>query len=308
MVDDLLGGLVEQPLLYGGQLLQLGLVVTAVSRQCLLLLLLRWWHQQWHVVGECTAGLVIERVDVDDRGGLDIGSSVILCRGALHHEAVEQLGYVVHAGGVRRREGVTIGGSERRRAQADELGDLISRSWCAAGWAPVAVLGEGHHVIVMAISMAAGGGGGYYRRYDGRFGGRRWWREDGADGLLLLKLLLEVGVPVVLDVVVGSLREVRSNGGPPVAEQGLEVDDDAFLVGGEVAAADAGAEVVGPAEAAALAAAHEARVDGHGAPVAGAVLLDVGHQDDVLLRRPWPLLDPHLVAARRPAHRRRSGH
>jgi len=80
------------------------------------------------------------------------------------------------------------------------------------------------------------------------------------------------------------------------------VDDDAFLVGSEVAAADAGAEVVGPAEAAALAAAHEAGVDGHGAPVAGAVLLDVGHQDDVLLRRPWPLLDAHLVAARRPPH------
>ena len=80
------------------------------------------------------------------------------------------------------------------------------------------------------------------------------------------------------------------------------MDDDAFLVGCEVAAADAGAEVVGPAEAAALAAAHEAGVDGHGAPVAGAVLLDVGHQDDVLLRRPWPLLDAHLVAARRPPH------
>ena len=84
------------------------------------------------------------------------------------------------------------------------------------------------------------------------------------------------------------------------------MDDDAFLVGSEVAAADAGAEVVGPAEAAALAAAHEAGVDGHGAPVAGAVLLDVGHQDDVLLRRPWPLLDAHLVAARRPPHSRSS--
>jgi dienelactone hydrolase len=80
------------------------------------------------------------------------------------------------------------------------------------------------------------------------------------------------------------------------------VDDDAFLVGCEVAAPDAGAEVVGPSEAAALAAAHEAGVDGHGPPVAGAVLLDVGDEDDVLLRRPWTLLDPHLVAARRPPH------
>ena len=80
------------------------------------------------------------------------------------------------------------------------------------------------------------------------------------------------------------------------------MDDDAFLVGGEVAAADAGAEVVGPAEAAALAAAHEAGVDGHGAPVAGAVLLDVGDEHEVLLGRPRPLLHSHLVAARRPPH------
>jgi hypothetical protein len=88
----------------------------------------------------------------------------------------------------------------------------------------------------------------------------------------------------------------------PVAEQELEVDDDGFFVGCEVAAPDAGAEVVGPSEAAALAEAHEAGVDGHGPPVAGAVLLDVGDEDDVLLGRPWTLLDPHLVAARRTPH------
>lgn len=41
---------------------------------------------------------------------------------------------------------------------------------------------------------------------------------------------------------------------------------------------------------------------GHGAPVPGAMLLDVGDEDDVLLGRPWPLLDPLLVAARRPSH------
>ena len=57
--------------------------------------------------------------------------------------------------------------------------------------------------------MASTGGGWY----DGRFGGGRW-REDGADGLVLLELLLEVGVPVVLDVIVGPLREVRRNGRP----------------------------------------------------------------------------------------------
>jgi hypothetical protein len=88
----------------------------------------------------------------------------------------------------------------------------------------------------------------------------------------------------------------------PVAEQELEVDDNGFFVGCEVAAPDAGAEVVGPSEAAALAEAHEAGVDGHGPPVARAVLLDVGDEDDVLLGRPWTLLDPHLVAARRTPH------
>jgi hypothetical protein len=31
---------------------------------------------------------------------------------------------------------------------------------------------------------------------------------------VLLELLLEVGVPVVLDVVVGSVREIRSYGRP----------------------------------------------------------------------------------------------
>jgi hypothetical protein len=72
----------------------------------------------------------------------------------------------------------------------------------------------------------------------------------------------------------------------PVAEQELEVDDDGFFVGCEVAAPEA----------------HEAGVDGHGPPVAGAVLLDVGDEDDVLLGRPWTLLDPHLVAARRTPH------
>jgi len=39
-----------------------------------------------------------------------------------------------------------------------------------------------------------------------------------------------------------------------------------------------------------------------GAPVAGAVLLDVGDEDEVLLRRPGALLDALLVAARRPHH------
>jgi hypothetical protein len=70
----------------------------------------------------------------------------------------------------------------------------------------------------------------------------------------------------------------------------VEVDDDALLARREVAAPDARAEVVGPAEAAALAAAHQPRARGHVAPLGGAVLVDVGDEDEVLLRHPWPLL------------------
>jgi len=71
-------------------------------------------------------------VDMGGRGGLDVGScGGVGGRGALLllHEAGEQLGYVVHAGGVRRRGAVatTVGGE--RRAPGDELGDL---GWVAA--------------------------------------------------------------------------------------------------------------------------------------------------------------------------------
>ena len=79
------------------------------------------------------------------------------------------------------------------------------------------------------------------------------------------------------------------------------MDDDAFLVGSEVAAADAGAEVVGPAEAAALPAAVEPGGLGQVAPAADvpAVPLDVLHQRPVLLLRPRAFLHAGVVAAAR---------
>lgn len=49
-------------------------------------------------------------------------------------------------------------------------------------------------------------------------GGSRRWHEDGLlFFFFLLELLLEVSVLVVLDVVVGPLWEMGSNGRPPVA-------------------------------------------------------------------------------------------
>ena len=90
-----------------------------------------------------------------------------------------------------------------------------------------------------------------------------------------------------------------------VAEDGVEADDEALLVIGEVAALDVGSEVVGPPEAAAFAAAVQAGGLGQTAPAADvpAPPLDVLHQRSVLLLRPRPLLHAGVVAAaRRPPH------
>jgi pyruvate/2-oxoglutarate dehydrogenase complex dihydrolipoamide acyltransferase (E2) component len=89
----------------------------------------------------------------------------------------------------------------------------------------------------------------------------------------------------------------------PVAELAVEADDESLLVGGEVAALDVGAEVVDPAEAAALAAAEQAGKAWQRAPVGVAVLPDVGHQALVLLGAPRAPPQPLLLAARRPPHR-----
>ena len=75
-----------------------------------------------------------------------------------------------------------------------------------------------------------------------------------------------------------------------------------MLLGGEGPALDVRAQVVDPAEAAALAAAEQARLLGQRAPVAVAVALDVRHQDPVLLGRPRTPLQPHLLAARSAPH------
>ena len=113
------------------------------------------------------------------------------------------------------------------------------------------------------------------------------------------------------------------------------MDDELLLLVGEVPPLDPGPQVVGPPEPTALAAPHQpckqpfrqtprtrqnqeeeeailaqavqviVTCSGRdGAPVAGAVLLDVGDEDEVLLRRPRALLDAVLVAARRPHHGR----
>jgi hypothetical protein len=83
----------------------------------------------------------------------------------------------------------------------------------------------------------------------------------------------------------------------------VQLDDEVVLVGGEVAALEVRAEVVDPAQAAALAAAQQARRPGQRAPAPFAVRADVGHQPLVLLLGPRAPVGVRLLAARRPPHR-----
>lgn len=83
----------------------------------------------------------------------------------------------------------------------------------------------------------------------------------------------------------------------------MKVDDEPLLGLGEHAVVEAGPEVVGPAEPAALAAPLQAGQLRHRPPAAAAAVGgDEFRQPLVLLRRPRPPLHPLLVAARPPPH------
>jgi hypothetical protein len=68
------------------------------------------------------------------------------------------------------------------------------------------------------------------------------------------ELLLELGVPVILDVVVRPPRQLRRDDRPPAPDGGEEAADDPILVVGEVAVLYVGPQVVEPPQPAALAA------------------------------------------------------
>lgn len=72
----------------------------------------------------------------------------------------------------------------------------------------------------------------------------------------------------------------------PVAEKGMQVDDELLLLRGEGAAFKVGPQVVNPAKAAALAAPLEASIPSNVTPTALPVIQHVVHQLVVLLRRP----------------------
>lgn len=73
------------------------------------------------------------------------------------------------------------------------------------------------------------------------------------------QLLAQVRVPVVLYLIVRTPWDPPSYQRPPVAQEAMEAKDEIFFVGGDLAALDRRAEVVHPAEAAALAAAEQPR-------------------------------------------------
>jgi hypothetical protein len=86
---------------------------------------------------------------------------------------------------------------------------------------------------------------------------------------------------------------VRGHARPLVAELRVELGYEELLVGGEGALLEVGAEVVGPAQAAALAAAQQAGHPLHCVPVPLAVVPDVVHEHGILRGRPRALLEHH---------------
>jgi hypothetical protein len=68
----------------------------------------------------------------------------------------------------------------------------------------------------------------------------------------LAELLLDEGVPEVFHLVVGASRQLRGNLRPLVAEDGVEVDDEVFLLLGEGAPLQVRPQVVYPPQPAAL--------------------------------------------------------
>lgn len=78
----------------------------------------------------------------------------------------------------------------------------------------------------------------------------------------------------------------------------MKAEDEIFLVGGDLAAFDGGAEVVHPAEAAALTAAEEAGSFWKRSPATFAFFPYETGQHLVFLRCPWPSLQPNFAAAR----------
>lgn len=80
----------------------------------------------------------------------------------------------------------------------------------------------------------------------------------------------------------------------PVAKDGVQMDDQLFLLRGEGTTLEVWSEVVDPTESTALPTPLQAGIPGHIAPTPLPICYHVVHQLVILLRRPQPL--PQLVA------------
>jgi len=86
-----------------------------------------------------------------------------------------------------------------------------------------------------------------------RGGGARRGRRRGSDGGgCRLVLLAHVRSPVVLDLVVGAAGHGLGDARPPVAQLGVEVEDEALLLGAHPPALQVRVQVVHPPQTAAL--------------------------------------------------------
>lgn len=82
----------------------------------------------------------------------------------------------------------------------------------------------------------------------------------------------------------------------------MEINDQLLFLFSEEAALQVRAEVVSPAEAAALATAAEAGELRDSAPAAVAIGEDERYELPIFLSRPWSFLHTQLITARLPAH------
>ena len=87
---------------------------------------------------------------------------------------------------------------------------------------------------------------------DAGLGSRGEGLVGGGVDAALAELLLDEGVPEVLDLVVGAARQLRGDLRPLVAEDGVEVDDEVLLLLGEGAPLQVRPQVVYPPKPAAL--------------------------------------------------------
>jgi hypothetical protein len=141
------------------------------------------------------------------------------------------------------RRAVRLGGARRRLLHVVVLVGARRQPLrrCLLAGVVVATFLFSHHLRRIAL----------LRQRQGLSGRRERPVGDGVDAHLL-ELLLDVGVPVVLDLVVRPPRQPRRDLGPPVAELRVEVDDQRLFLLREEAALEVRPQVVGPPQPAAL--------------------------------------------------------